>query len=87
MPETWYVLEDDSVADPQHVLADKDGALRHASGAAVKMRSPGVPMTRSVDADKERAKREIAGAQRTTRELRPEETPSRYRTRGMENRG
>jgi hypothetical protein len=25
MPETWYVLEDDSVADPQHVLADKDG--------------------------------------------------------------
>ena len=55
MWETWYVLEDGSVADPREVAPDNTGALRHASGVAVAMRGP-APSSRGVDADVERAK-------------------------------
>jgi hypothetical protein len=54
--ETWYVLENDSPAHPSDVTQDKDGVLTHKSGMAVKMRSPGVPFTRSVDPEEQLAK-------------------------------
>lgn len=54
--ETWYVLEDGSVADPIEVAPDNDGALRHIGGKAVAMRRHDCPSSRSVDADAERAK-------------------------------
>lgn len=50
MRETWYVLEDGSVVNPSEVTND-NGILSHKSGK-VAMRSPGVPMSRSVLLDK-----------------------------------
>lgn len=56
MRETWYVLEDGSVADPNECACDEAGVLRHQSGAAVAMNGH-VPKSRGVDdADAERAK-------------------------------
>lgn len=60
-PQTWYELEDGSLADPNDVAPDDAGVLRHASGVAVRMRddlADPVPATRSVDpeAERERAK-------------------------------
>ncbi len=54
MRETWYVLEDGSVADPADVYHDGAG-LRHKNGIAVAMRGD-VPSSRSVDFEEERAK-------------------------------
>ena len=54
MRETWYVLEDGSVADQADVYHDGTG-LRHKDGVAVAMRGD-VPSSRSVDPDEERAK-------------------------------
>lgn len=59
--ETWYVLDDGSVVDPNEVTSDKSGILRHKSGAAVAMRGD-VPSTRSVDPDEERSKARAASA-------------------------
>lgn len=56
MRETWYVLEDGSLADPARVTADEAGRLVHSSGLAVEMKN-GVPRSRGVDdADAERAR-------------------------------
>jgi hypothetical protein len=60
MQDVWYVLEDGRTVDPNECSPDEGGVLRHASGIAVKMRSPGVPHSRGVDAAKERAKAERA---------------------------
>lgn len=48
MRETWYVLEDDSAADPNEVAPDESGALRHKDGRAVAM-GPYGPRSRGVD--------------------------------------
>lgn len=90
--ETWFILEDGTSADPREVSPDKDGVLRHKSGVAVKMRSPGVPMTRSLDPEVERekarakAKPAAAAPQPTpkpeTRDMKPDAAQS-YRTRDM----
>lgn len=55
MRETWYILEDGSIVDPREVEFDEKGAPRHSSGP-VAMRSPGVPSTKNIDPDEERAK-------------------------------
>jgi len=49
MRETWYVLENGSVAAPSECAPNSSGRLAHSSGALVAMRSPDVPMTRGVD--------------------------------------
>lgn len=55
--QTWYVLEDDSVASPADVVRDKSGVLRHKDGRAVAMRPDGeTPRSRGVDAEAEAAK-------------------------------
>ena len=54
MRETWYVLEDGSVADQADVYHDGT-RLRHKGGVAVAMRGD-VPSSRSVDPEAERAK-------------------------------
>lgn len=53
--ETWYVLENGTVANPREVALDPSGVLRHSSGVAVEMRGE-VPRSRGVDPDEERAK-------------------------------
>lgn len=58
MRETWYVLEDGRSVDPNEVAPNEAGALIHSSGVAVAMRSPGVPHSRGVDVNAERAKAE-----------------------------
>jgi hypothetical protein len=55
MRETWYVLEDGSVVDPNECAPDEAGRLVHKSSAAVAMRGH-VPSTRGVDPEEERAK-------------------------------
>lgn len=73
MRETWYVLEDGSVADPAEVATDNGGVLRHASGVAVAMKGQ-VPSSRGVDPDEERAK--VKG-----RDMKPEPAKRGYKTR------
>lgn len=93
MAETWYVLEDGSVGDPDEVAPDKDGVRRHKNGRAVAM-APHGPRSRSVDAEVERAKAkpaateaadkppERAGPPQTrTRDMKPEESSPNYKTR------
>jgi hypothetical protein len=55
MQETWYVLEDGRTVDPSDVAPDDSGVLVHISGVPVAMRSPGVPLSRGVDAARARA--------------------------------
>lgn len=55
MIETWYVLADGRVADPNHVAPDAQGILRHQDGVAVAL-GPHGPSSRSVEVDVERAK-------------------------------
>ena len=54
--ETWYVLEDGSVADPREVAGDEKGVLKHKDGRAVGY-APHGPRSKSVDADEERKKK------------------------------
>ena len=85
MRQTWYVLEDGSVADPAEVAPDKNGVLRHRRGA-VAMRGD-VPSTRGVDPEEERAKAkavelaEAVAPQRTARDMAAEEPKRGYKTR------
>lgn len=48
MRETWYVLEDGNVADPNECTVNEKGYLVHESGIAVAMRGE-VPSSRGVD--------------------------------------
>ena len=101
MRETWYVLEDGNMADPNEVAPDDSGALRHKSGIAVAMKGD-VPHTSGVDAEEERAKKPGKAATaappneaRTTlhmkpvsepKELQPEPAKSTYKTREVKAR-
>ncbi len=71
MQETWYVLENGAVADPNDVVPTDGGRLMHKSGALVAMRGQ-VPSSRGVDADAERAK---------ARDMKAEEPRRGYKTR------
>lgn len=51
MRATWYVLEDESVVDPNECALDEAGRLVHGGGVAVKMRFPDCPMSTGVDVD------------------------------------
>lgn len=73
MRETWYVLEDGSVADPSAVAPDAAGVLHHKDGRKVAMRGE-VPSTRGVDADEQRAKH-------SNREVTADKPKRTYRTR------
>jgi hypothetical protein len=84
MRETWYVLEDGSVADPRECAADDKGVLRNKAGVAVAMRGD-THSSRGIDPEEERAK-----AKAKSKEMRAEdpamraEDPKRpYRTREM----
>lgn len=57
--ETWYVLEDGTAVPPGEVSPDDKGVLIHKSGR-VAMRSADTPMTRQVDVDDEKAKKDAA---------------------------
>lgn len=48
--ETWYVLEDGTIADPREVERDAAGVLRHRDGVAVAIGAYG-PRSRSVAVD------------------------------------
>lgn len=56
MPETWYVLEDGTPADPNEVAPDDAGVLRHASGAPVAL-GPHGPRSRGMSAEEVEAAR------------------------------
>lgn len=73
MRETWYLLVDGTVADPNEVAPDEAGILRHSSGVAVAYSAHG-PRSRGVDPDEERAKA-------LPRDLKPEPTKRGYKTR------
>lgn len=81
MPETWYILEDDSVGDPHEIAPDAKGVLRHKDGRAVAYAAHG-PRTRSVDAEAERAKAAKAKHDAEVKAT-PSEQPPRHHTRGM----
>lgn len=98
--ETWYVLEDESVADP-HEVVHKDGRLQHKDGRAV-AHAPHGPRTRSVDADAERSKvakrfpkapdrapakspEERQSPSYERRDMKPESSAQLYKTREMKN--
>ncbi len=55
MRETWYVLVDGTVADPNECVPNEAGDLVHSSGVHVAMRGD-AHSSRSVDPDAERAK-------------------------------
>jgi hypothetical protein len=77
MRETWYVLEDGSLADPATCAHDNAGVLRGANGIPVATRN-GAYVSRGVDnADAERAKT----SQSASREMKPEPTGKPYKTR------
>jgi len=78
MQETWYVLEDGRAVDPKDVMRDSAGVLKHKSGVAVAMRSPGVARSRGVNPDDERQKTQAAGK---PKDLKPEDKTSGYKTR------
>lgn len=85
MQETWYVLEDGSVADPADVVPTDGNLMMHKDGVLVAMRGD-VPSTRGVDADEERAKVKPAPERaegRTTREALPEKPKRGYKTRSI----
>lgn len=75
MRETWYVLEDGTVADPSECAPDEYGVLRHKGGVAVALRE-NVPRSRSVDPDDEHGK-----PKHKSRELKAEAPKKPYRTR------
>lgn len=79
MRDTWYVLEDGSVADPSECAPDDNGRLRHKGGAAVAMRGDAYS-SRGVDPDQERAKSEAKA-----KDMKPETQKGGYRTRDVKS--
>lgn len=73
MRETWYVLEDGSPGDPDMIGIGADGRYVHRDGRRVAY-GPHGPMSRSVDAEVERAGY-------ATREMTPERPRGTYKTR------
>lgn len=79
--ETWYVLDDGSVANPRDVMHDDKGKLRHKDGRAVAY-APHGPRSRSVDPAEEAAKEARAAKPKAAaKEIKPEEPKAGYRTR------
>ncbi len=78
--ETWYVLEDGSVADPRFIGTGNDGALRHEDGRKVAY-GPHGPRSRSVDAS------EVAAASPDAKEVKPEKPNKGYKTRESTAKG
>lgn len=70
MHDTWYVLEDGNVVDPDHCAFDDCGILRHSSGVAVARRGTAY------------SSRCVAGA---SREVKAEAPARTYRTRAARN--
>lgn len=89
MRETWYVLENGNVADPNDCTSDEKGVLTHKSGVKVAMRFADCPMSRGVDADAERAKADSAKAESSPelkldpepKDMKPEAGKQKYKTR------
>lgn len=80
MRETWLVLEDGRVVDPNDCAPDDGGVLRHKGGVAVAKRGDAYH-GRSVDVDVEHAKaRDLTAA--ADREMKPAAGGKGYRTRG-----
>lgn len=77
--ETWYVLEDETVADPRDVARDDEGVLRHSDGRAVATRPDGVPRSRGVDTEAVGAQQEKTTAD--SKDMKPEKPKRGYRTR------
>ena len=73
--ETWFVMEDGSVADPSDIAPGEDGILRHKDGRAVAY-APHGPRSRGVDVEAERAKTK-------TREMKAEGPKRGYKTRDL----
>jgi hypothetical protein len=83
MRETWYLLEDGSVADPREVSPDAAGKLRHKNGVYVAMRGDAYS-SRGVDPEAERAtakSKAKADPQPKNKEEKPEAQRGGYRTR------
>lgn len=86
MRETWYVLDDGSVVDPNECAPDGKGDLRHKGGVAVAKRGDAYS-SRGVDVEAMRAKatRDMAAAAEKLasddREMKPA-AGKPYRTRG-----
>lgn len=83
--ETWYVMADGTYCDPREVACGADGLLRHKDGRAVAY-APHGPRSRSVDPDRERAKRALVADESDKmasddREMKPAGGKA-YRTRG-----
>lgn len=81
--DTWFVMEDGSVADPRDVAPGKDGRLRHKDGRAVAY-APHGPRSRSVDPEKERAKPKLKAREAepaTDRQMKAEDGKGAYKTR------
>lgn len=51
MRETWYVLEDGSVADPNECAPNENGRLAHKRGLVALREDGETPRSRSVDVD------------------------------------
>jgi hypothetical protein len=80
--DTWYVLEDGAKANPNDVVADDKGALRHKDGRAVAMRGS-VPRTSGVGPAVDETK---AAPAAKDRELKAGADDGKgYRTRGRPN--
>jgi len=82
--ETWYLLENGSAVHPQEVIMSEDGVLKHKDGMKVAMRSAGVPSTKSVYPEQERAnrpKRDISEEYKNTRDMKAEASQQQYRRR------
>jgi hypothetical protein len=77
--ETWYVLEDDRVADPRDVVRGADGLLRHKDGRKVAYLPYG-PRSRSVNPVTERAK-SAPDPKQAAKEAKPAEPKTGYVTR------
>lgn len=90
MRETWYVLEDGNVVDPNECTTDGAGKLLHKGGAAVAMRGD-VPSTSGVDADKERAKNRPPKEDHPkpdpkSKDMKPEDDKPGYKTREVKGK-
>lgn len=66
--ETWFVMEDGSVGDPQLIHADKDGVLVHKDGRKVAYAKHG-PRSRGVDTDEVKAMKPASSASYMTSDL------------------
>lgn len=85
MRETWFVLDDGNVVDPNECAPDEKGNLRHSGGVYVAKRGDAYS-SRGVDVEAMRAAREVTAATdkpaSADREMKPTTGGKGYRTRG-----